>query len=218
MKKAALILGVALLGSISTGAARAADKVVVRSFHQQIPVANAEKIHLDFPVGELNVDPGDGGQVGLDVKVMCREKTGRCADAAHDLKLVYDNSGDVFRIQMKRFPKFGGSKNMHVVAHITVPRELAVHAELGVGEMNIQGLTGNLDVDLGVGEVNVTLPKEAVGSVNIDTGIGEASLIAAGRRYESSGLMTRTIAWDKGTGHSKVTVDCGVGEIDVTLK
>ena len=213
MKKIVLILGAALLWIVPASA----DEVV-RSFHQQIPVANAQKINLDFPVGELNVDPGDGGQVGLDVKVMCREKTGRCADAAHDLKLIYDNSGDVFRIQMKRFPKFGGSKNMHVVAHITVPRELAVHAELGVGEMNIQGLTGNLDVDLGVGEVNVTLPKEAVASVNIDTGIGEATLIAAGRRYESSGLMTRTIAWNKGTGRSKVKVDCGVGEIDVSLK
>jgi hypothetical protein len=214
MKIIALTLGAALLWVVP---AAGADEVV-RSFHQQIPVANAQKIHLDFPVGELNVDPGDGGQVGLDVKVMCKEKTGRCADAAHDLKLVFDNSGDVFRLQLKRFPKFGGSKNLHVVARITVPRELAVHAELGVGEMNIQGLAGDLDVDLGVGEVHVTLPKEAFGSASLDTGIGDASLIAAGRHYESSGLMTRTIAWDKGTGHSKVKVDCGVGEIKMILK
>jgi len=216
MKKIALILGTALLGMISAGTASADE--VVRSFHQQIPIVNAQKVHLEFPVGELNVDPGDGSQVGLDVKVMCKEKTGRCADAAHDLKLVFDNSGDVFHLELKRFPKFGGAKNLHVVARITVPRELPVHAELGVGEMNIHGLAGDLDVDLGVGEVNVTLPKEAVGSVDLDTGIGEASLIAAGRRYESSGLMSKELNWDKGTGRSKVKVDCGVGEIDVVLK
>jgi hypothetical protein len=213
MKKIVLILGAALLWVVPASA----DEVV-RSFRQQIPIANAQKIHLDFPVGELNVDPGDGGQVGLEVKVKCKEKTGRCADAAQDLKLVYDNSGDVFHLQMKRFPKWGGAKNLHVIAHVTVPRELAVHAELGVGEMNIQGLAGDLDVDLGVGEVNVTLPKEAFGSASLDTGIGEASLIAAGRHYESAGLVTRTLTWDKGTGRSRVTVDCGVGEIDVTLK
>jgi hypothetical protein len=216
MKKIVLILGASLLWVISAGAA-AADEVV-RSFRQQIPAANAQKVHLEFPVGELNVDPGDGGQIGLEVKVMCREKTGRCADAAHDLKLVYDNSGDVFHVQMKRYPKWRGSKNLHVIAHITVPRELAVHAELGVGEMNIHGLAGDLDVDLGVGEVNVTLPKEAVGAVDLDTGIGEASLIAAGRHYESSGLMSKELNWNQGTGRSKVKVDCGVGEIDVILK
>ncbi|MEA2600228.1 MAG: hypothetical protein QOF89_1220 [Acidobacteriota bacterium] len=216
MKKIALILGTALLGMISAGTASADE--VVRSFRQQIPIANAQKVHLEFPVGELNVDPGDGSQMGLDVKVTCKEETGRCADAAHDLKLVYDNSGDVFHVELKRFPKFGGSKNLHIVARITVPRELAVHAELGVGEMNIRGLAGDLDVDLGVGQVNVTLPKEAIGSVDLDTGIGEASLIAAGRRYESSGLMSKELNWDKGTGRSKVKVDCGVGEIDVILK
>jgi hypothetical protein len=48
--------------------------------------------------------------------------------------------------------------------------------------------------------------------------VGEASLIAGGRRYESSGLVARELNWNKGTGHAEVEVDCGVGEIAVTLK
>ena len=118
MKIIALTLGAALLWVVP---AAGADEVV-RSFHQQIPVANAQKIHLDFPVGELNVDPGDGGQVGLDVKVMCKEKTGRCADAAHDLKLVFDNSGDIFRVQMKRFPTWGLDPDHVVRQHTSTVR------------------------------------------------------------------------------------------------
>jgi hypothetical protein len=216
MKKTILILAAALLGASSADAAGADE--VVRSFRQQIPVAHARKVHLDFPVAELNVDSGEGSQVGLDVKVKCKEKTGRCADVAHDLKLVYDNSGDVFKIEMKKFPKWHGSKNLHIIARITVPRDLALKAELGVGEMNIHGHTGDLNVDLGVGQVNVDLPKEAIASVNLDTGIGEASLVAAGRRYRSAGLIAKELSWDKGTGRSRVKVDCGVGEIDVVLK
>ncbi|HEX3557468.1 MAG TPA: hypothetical protein VIA62_29930 [Thermoanaerobaculia bacterium] len=214
MKKIALILAVALLPVVS---AAASANEVVRSFRQQIPIANAHQVHLDFPVAELNVDPGAAGQVGLDVKVKCREKTGRCADAAHDLKLVYDNSGDVFKIEMKKFPKWR-SKNLQIVARITVPRDLALKAELGVGEMNVHGVAGDLTLDLGVGQVTVDLPKEAIASVDLDTGVGEASLIAAGRRYQSSGLVSKELSWDKGTGRSKVKVDCGVGEIDVVLK
>ncbi len=213
MKKTVLILAAALLWVLPA----AADEVI-RSFRQQIPIAKAHKIHLEFPVAELNVDSGASGQVGLDVKVKCRQKTGRCADRAHDLKLVYDNTGEVFKIEMKRFPRWHGSHNLKIVAHITVPRDLALRAELGVGEMNVHGVAGDLDVNLGVGQVNVDLPKEAFASVNLDTGIGEASLVAAGQRYESSGLMSKELSWRKGTGRSKVKVDCGVGEIDVVLK
>jgi hypothetical protein len=213
MKKTALILAAALLWVLP---ARADE--VIRSFRQQIPIANAHKIHLDFPVAELNVDSGPGDRVGLDVKVRCREKTGRCADRAHELELVFDNSGEVFKIRMKKFPKWRSSRSLKIVAHITVPRDLALKAELGVGEMNIHGVAGDLDVDLGVGQVNVDLPKAAFASVKLDTGIGEASLVAAGRRYESAGLMTRELRWTEGTGHSRVKVDCGVGEIDVVLK
>ncbi|HEV7509027.1 MAG TPA: hypothetical protein VGS07_29395 [Thermoanaerobaculia bacterium] len=215
MKKTALILAAALLWVLP---ASAADEVVVRSFRQQIPIANAHQIHLDFPVAELNVDSAPGDQVGLDVKVKCREKTGRCADRAHELKLVYDNSGEVFKIEMKKFPKWHGSGKLHIVARITVPRDLALRAELGVGEMNIHGIAGDLTVNLGVGQVNIDLPKEAVGSVHLDTGIGEASLVASGRHYESAGLMTKELSWNQGIGRSKVNVDCGVGEIDVVLK
>ncbi|HEX4961950.1 MAG TPA: hypothetical protein VF173_14005 [Thermoanaerobaculia bacterium] len=213
MKKTALILAAALLWVVPAGASE-----VVRSFRQQIPIANAHKIHLDFPVAELNVDSGASNQVGLDVKVKCKEKTGRCADRAHELKLVYDNTGEVFKIEMKKFPKWHGSHNLQIVAHITVPRDLALKAELGVGELTIHGMAGDLTVDLGVGQVNIDLPKEAIASVSLDTGIGEASLVAAGRHYESSGLLTKELSWDKGTGRSKVKVDCGVGEIDVVLK
>jgi hypothetical protein len=213
MKKTALILAAALLWVIPAGA----DEIV-RSFRQQIPVANTRTIHLDFPVAELNVDSRAGDQVGLDVKVKCREKTGRCADRAHELKLVYDNTGEVFKIEMKKFPKWHGSSHLQIVARITMPRNLALKAELGVGEMNIHGVAGDLTLNLGVGQVNVDLPKEAIASVNLDTGIGEASLVAAGRHYSSAGLIAKELSWNKGTGRSKVKVDCGVGEIDVILK
>lgn len=213
MKKTALILAAALLWVLPAGA----DEVI-RSFRQQIPIANTHKIHLDFPIAELNVDSGPGNQVGLDVKVRCKEKTGRCADRAHELELVFDNSGEVFKIQMKKYPKWHRSRNLKIVAHITVPRDLALSADLGVGEMRIHDVAGDLDVNLGVGHVNVDLPKAAFASVNLDTGIGESSLVAGGRRYESSGLMTREVRWTEGTGHSRVKVDCGVGEIDVVLK
>jgi hypothetical protein len=214
MKKSALLLAAALLWATSAGA-----EEIVRSFRQQIPVAGAHDISLDFPVGEVTVEAWDSPQVDLDVKLACNHgRTSRCVNAAQALRLVYDTSGDRLRVKVKNWPRFGGTRGLHVIARITVPRDLPLRAELGVGELNIQGTANDLTVDLGVGEVNITLPKEMIGSVDLDMGIGEAGLIAAGRRYESAGLMARELRWDKGTGRARVSVDCGVGEIDVTLK
>jgi hypothetical protein len=213
MKRTALLISLALLWAASAGA-----EEVVRSFRQQIPAGNAEKITLDFPVGELTVEAWEGSQVDLDIKLACNHRiTNRCAEAAKNVRLVYDNSGDRLRVEVKNWPKFG-TKGLHVLARINVPRDIPLHVELGVGEMNIQGTESDLTVGLGVGEVNITLPKEAIGSVDLDTGVGEASLLAGGRHYESAGLISRELRWDKGTGRAGVTVDCGVGEIDVILR
>ncbi|HEX9940842.1 MAG TPA: hypothetical protein VGG03_02400 [Thermoanaerobaculia bacterium] len=59
MKKTALILCTALLWVVPAGA-----DVIVRSFRQQIPVGDADRISLDFPVGEVTVEAWDNAQVG----------------------------------------------------------------------------------------------------------------------------------------------------------
>jgi hypothetical protein len=216
MRKTALIvftIGLAVL----LWAVPASAKEVVRSFRQQIPVGSAGSIHLDFPVGELHVEGGDGRQVDLDVQIVCNHSSSRCESAAKALRLVYNAAGGQLEVKIKDWPHWGGTKGLHVNATIHVPRDLPLKTDLGVGSLTIQGIAADVTADLGVGEVHVNLPKEAIGSAAIDTGVGEASLSAGGRRYSSEGLFTRTINWDQGTGRARVKVDCGVGEIHVTL-
>ena len=217
MKKTALILSAALFVGV-TAAAPAAASEIMRSFKEQIPVGGADEIALDFPVGEVTVEAWDNPQVNLEVKIACNKRTSRCEENAKALRLVYNTSGDRLRVEVKNWPKMAGAKGLHVIAKINVPRNLPLWTDLGVGELNVEGVAGDLTVDLGVGEVNMTLPKNAVRSVDLDTGIGEASLRADGRRYESAGIMARQLTWNRGTGNARVKVDCGVGEIGVSLK
>lgn len=212
MKRTALLILAVLLWAVPASA-----KEVVRSFKQQIPVGSAGRIHLDFPVGELHVEGWDGRQVDLDVQITCNRSSSRCEDAAKDLRLVYNAAGGQLEVKIKDWPHWGGTRGLNVNATLHVPRNLPLSADLGVGSLTIQGIAADVTADLGVGEVHVTLPKEAIGSAALDTGIGEASLSAGGRRYSSAGLITREINWTKGTGHARVKVDCGVGEIHVTL-
>lgn len=213
MKKLILFLTVALLcAALPTEA-----KEVIRSFQKQLPVGNIDDIHIEIPVGEVEIEASDARQVEVKVELVCDKQTARCLAAAKNVRFVYTTDDGRLHFEMKDWPK-AGTKGLHARARFSVPKDLALKAELGVGELTITGIENDLQVDLGVGEVNVTLPEAAVESVSLDTGIGEASLSAGGRRYESAGLFVRQVDWNKGKGQARVEVDCGVGEVNVALK
>lgn len=217
MKRISLILAAAALLWTVSEVLPADAKEIVRAFRQQLPVGSANRIHLDFPVGEVRVEGWDDRRVDLDVRIACDGGTERCRKVAKDLRIVYNTDGGQLEIHVRDWPRLGAVRGLNVIAIVRVPRNLPLRADLGVGELTVQGLAGDLTADVGVGEVHATLPREAVGSAHLDTGIGESSLVAAGRRYSSSGLITRALKWNRGTGRSRVKVDCGVGEIRVTL-
>jgi hypothetical protein len=212
MKKLALLLGAALLGSLPA----AADEVV-RTIDHQFSAADIAGIHLDFPVGEMQVDAGAGREVRIQLKLECdSQRQTRCVEAAKGVEVVAGRSGDRMHVQLKGWPK-GGTRGLEAHFVVVVPRDLPLKAELGVGEMRISGVESDLNVDLGVGEVNVKMPESAVASVSVDTGVGEAGLFAQGHRWESGGLVSRELHWNEGRGKAAVNVDCGVGEAQVRL-
>jgi autotransporter translocation and assembly factor TamB len=212
MKKLALLLGAALLGSLPA----AADEVV-RTLDRQVSVADASGIHLDFPVGEVQVDAGEGRQVRVQLKLECDSaRQTRCVEAAKAIDLVSSTSAGRVHIGLKGWPK-SGTRGLEATFVVSVPRDLPLKAELGVGEMAISGLENDLNADLGVGEIRIKMAESAVASVNVDTGIGEANLYAQGHHWESSGLISRELKWHEGRGKALINVDCGVGEAQVRL-
>ena len=46
---------------------------------------------------------------------------------------------------------------------------------MGVGQLEVDGLAGDLDLDLGVGEATVLAPQDAVKAVSVNVGIGDAT-------------------------------------------
>ncbi|HWM90762.1 MAG TPA: hypothetical protein VN493_08355 [Thermoanaerobaculia bacterium] len=210
MRKTVLLVAAALLGSLPL----AADEVV-RSLDRQFPAAEASRIHLDFPVGEVHVEAGAVRAVGVHVELECDSmRTSRCIEAAKKIELVA-TSGDSLHVELKGWPK-AGNRGLEAKLRVTVPRDLPLTAELGVGEMRISGMESDLDADLGVGEVSVVMAASAVSEVHVDTGVGEADLFADGRHWEGSGFIAKELSWTK--GKAEVSVDCGVGEAEVRLE
>jgi hypothetical protein len=213
MKRLSLLIAAALVIALP---ASAKEKETVRSFDKKIPTQGVKAIDLDFPVGEMEVEGWSQSEVEARVEIRCENRSRRCLEAARKVELVANTEGERLSLHLKDWPR--GSRGMQIFVRVSVPQDLPLKAELGVGELTIQGIEADLDADLGVGEVNVTMSEGAVHSVHLDAGIGEANLRAGGRWYENSGLMVSALKWREGSGQSNVEVDLGVGEINVVLK
>jgi hypothetical protein len=212
MKKLIPFAAAALLVALPA----AADEVV-RTLERQVSAADASRIHLDFPVGELKVEVGSGREVEIHVELECDSpRKTRCIEAAKKVELDI-SSGDRLTVELKGWPK-SGDRGMEGNFRVTVPRDLPLHAELGVGNMTISGLEADLNANLGVGDMMVVMPESAVAEVHVDTGVGDAHLLAGGNSIEGSGFVGKELDWTKGSGKAEVEIDCGVGEARIRLE
>ncbi len=215
--KPALPLAAACLALLA-GATAPARAVVLETDTRTFAVSPNHRVRLEFPIGELRVIPAEGPRVRFDLRVRCKGRSDeRCAELADRLRLESDDTGQTLSLKLDGYPKWL-RKGFTAMGELRVPRALDVRIEMGVGQLEVEGLEGDLDVDLGVGQADVRLPRASVREVSVDTGIGDASIRGAGSSQASSRFLGTRVAWTQGRGRSDVRVHVGVGEGSVKLE
>lgn len=215
MRKSVALITIALALSLAT-VARAA---VMQTEPQVFPVGKAQRVHMEFPVGDLRVVPSDGELVELHLQVRCsRGASADCAEIANRLVLESRERDGTLHLHLDRFPRFRNN-GLSLRGELRVPRRLAVRVEMGVGELDVTGIEGDLDVELGVGEAMVTLPRRTTSQVHVKTGVGEAAIMGGGTGTQRSGVVGSSSRWSapEGQGRASVKLAVGVGEATVRL-
>ena len=213
--KLALPLAAALLSVAVSVSARA---TVLETDSRTFPVTRQHRVRLEFPIGELRVIPSDESRVRFDLRVRCKGRSDeRCEELANKLRLESDDTGGTLSLKLDGYPKWHG-KGFTAMGELRVPRALAVRIEMGVGQLEIEGLEGDLDVELGVGQAELRMPRAHVREVSVDTGIGDASISGAGASTASSRFLGTRVSWTQGRGTSDIRLHVGVGEGSVRLE
>lgn len=212
MKKPILIAAALLLSTLPLSADQ-----TVRTLNERYAAGDVKSLYLDVPVGEVVVQGGNANQVTVEVELECDKDKTRCAELAKEVRLVGVRKGDRLQVEVDEWPK-GNSRGLEAHVKVSMPRGLALQTDLGVGELRISGVERDVNADVGVGEVSVTMAESAVRSVNLDSGVGETTLRTAEKKFQGSGMVGKELKWNKGTGSANVRVDCGVGEIGVSLQ
>ena len=163
----------------------------------------AGMLHVHMGVGDLHVRRGDSNKISLRYTVKSRrEKNVKESRAEFN---VHGNDATIeFHAPM------GGNTNFDVELEVPAKTNLDIHEK--VGDLSVDEVEGDKDLELGVGDIRVTREHSAYRVVRASAGIGDINSDGYG---ETSGWLGKTLKY-RGDGQYELRVHVGVG--DITLE
>lgn len=204
------------VGLLAPAAAFAATAPEPRRLSQDLPLGDARWVTLDFPVGELRIEATEERVVRVELQIACDSEPAECDKIANKMKIDSRRRGEKLAVEI-RGPRGTSSKGVKLKGVISAPRDFPLSVDMGVGDLEVSGFRHDLYVDLGVGNVQVRLPEASVRSVSLKSGVGDTSLALPSGRIDGTGFVGKGLRWTSGKGSSLVEVECGVGNVEITL-
>ena len=232
MKRSWIVLAIAL--AIAAPLSAAAPRIL----DGRVPAVDLETVRIDAGVGDIEITAVDGAdEVSVTVELKARRggffsSLKKAQAEVDEAELRLDVSRGVLRLKIST-----ESDDRHFEERWTVelPARLGCDLDLGVGDLAVRGITGDLTADVGVGDLTAVTVS---GDLNIDIGVGGASVEAAaadygavdgsggvgdaqltvrGEKISSSGFVGKSAEWT-GSGERIIEISVGVGDAKVTLE
>ncbi|MDX1382649.1 MAG: hypothetical protein R3190_03340 [Thermoanaerobaculia bacterium] len=227
----------AIVGALVVlAAATAAASEPYRSFEREFPAAELERLSLEVRLGEITVEAADVSVVRIVVDVRCGSGLFErgCRRRAEDVDLRERSRDGYLDLDVTGLPAFSAI-GVKVHTLVTMPVGLDTRLELGIGEIEVRGVEGELVVDLGIGqvdvraggsvevdagigEVSVEVPARVVGQASVEVGIGQSTLVHPDGRLTKAGVLGSENEWRAGEGTEAVRVELGIGEARLVVR
>jgi hypothetical protein len=165
---------------------------------------------IDFPSGSklrLHLRSGEFRIVGRNDNRIAIHLAGRAADSARDLTVTFRRTNDSADLHV-----FGGPKN-NLEVTIEVPSSAMLFVRMPAGDLSVEGVSGDKDIELHAGDLNISIGNPA------DYGRVDASVLSgdleAAPFHESHGGLFRSF---EKHGAGKYTLHAHVGAGDLILR
>lgn len=166
-----------LLGALSAGCVVTVDShsEVLRQ-EKRFPVTGVPDVRVTTFDGAIRVQSWDKAEVLIEI-----EKRGPSKDAIEGLVVTASHTGNVIELDVKRpktesFSGLGIHRSANARLIVNVPRLTNVRARTGDGAIDIERISGRLDLRTGDGSVRAT---DISGEVTVDTGDGSVTITDA---------------------------------------
>jgi len=207
IKKLALMsVGVALM-MVLVNSAKADDSVTRQ---HEFDLQNFSEVEFTNSVGRLEIVPTDGREMRITLDIESdRGGFFRRRVDVDDMDLEVRERGDTLILVFDE-------KHVNAQWYVEMPAVDKTTIEMGVGELRLEIAATELNVELGVGDVDIDADENNVGRVDLDVGVGDAR-IRGGDLVDSKSAFISKRMHAEGKGQHDIEVDVGVGDVSVRL-
>lgn len=190
-----------------------------RHISLQQDVAKAELIRLSVPAGDVDIVGITGTNLVAEVTAVCKDRDQACLQLLKDLDWVKkDGSTAEFSLAPEEITNFN---DVTIKVKIGVPQDKMLEANLGAGELAIEGTSACLTAGLGAGEIDITLKESQIASAKLSATVGDVNLTTAQGEFMAGKralLVGANLDWQKGTGNCHLRATVAAGEAKLLLK
>ncbi len=204
LKTAALLVVPALLLSSSFAAADS-----VKTISRSIDVSSLDAVEIEASVAEMEIEVYDGNEIQLEIELESeRSWLAWRRGSVDDVELETHESESSLYL---------GITNKRVQQHwqIKLPAKLALALEIGVGDIQIEDFANNLEMKVGVGSVRVEIDDTDYALIHATAGVGDASIRGFRNHADNERNFVSADSYYHGDGVLEMTIEVGVGDVDV---
>ena len=157
-------------------------------------------LHVRLSVGDLHIKRGDSTRIRLEYTVKSHRES-HVKGARVDFNIRGNDASIEFHASS------GGNTQFEVELEVPASTHLDVHQK--VGDLTIDSIEGDKDLNLGVGDIRISTEHSGYRLVNASTGIGDVNSDGYG---EIHGWLGKTLKYH-GDGKYELRAHVGVGDI-----
>lgn len=202
-----------------------AEGEIGREIRESSPAAGIVRVEIEIPIAELRVENSTGSTI--DVSGTIRQKFSRRDDrewaeaVVQSTRIVMEKRGDRLVIRRVQGPEADNWKAKRSPATIrstvAVPAGMAIEVDQSIGELEIDGSFGGIDVELNIGELWIRTPRQDVRQLSARARIGEVHANLGDRIITKEGLLAGETLWSNDSGLHRFRAEVGIGSIKIEL-
>jgi DUF4097 and DUF4098 domain-containing protein YvlB len=201
----AAVFGIVLVLFAWPSVGRADDWKYEETHREARDFVTGGSVHVHATVGDVHIRRGTSNQIRLEYTVKSRRES-------NVKKAIVDFDVHGSEANISFHAPTGGNTEFEVDLEVPPSTNLDVHEK--VGDMTVENIEGDKDLELGVGDIRLANGASGYRVVHASTGIGDVN----GADYgEASGWLGKTLKYH-GEGKYELRAHVGVGDIHLEGK
>jgi len=175
-----------------------------------IDAASLGSVEIEASVAEMEIEFYDGDEIELEIEV------------EGDGNWLAWRRGNVDNVELEVRTTQGniylGITDRKIGQHwrVRMPAKLAMTIDVGVGEIELDGLSNSLQMSVGVGEVRVDIDDTDYSMIRASAGVGDTAIKGfPNQQVDNERSFVSSDSYHYGDGDLEIEIELGVGDVVV---